>query len=285
MAETPITIPQRDRVVASPSPRQLARTFSLLLGAQPIPLELGVVTVGRSSRCDVVLEDPEVSRHHARLTVSPTGVLLEDTSSSNGVYVNGARVRGVQALHEGDSIVLGGIELTIKASYRISSQMPAVARVPPPPRSETPEPTTRRGRRTDAFNELARLSDRMLSMGRPEVAVKLMSERLQSLLQALRMGEDVSPRMLQSATVQALRLALAQGITKYVDLSLELDLLAKAVMGDEACELLEQALEQLSGVDGSLLLFYQQMLHGQRQSVGPFDRIRTARILGFRCKD
>ncbi|HTM23283.1 MAG TPA: FHA domain-containing protein, partial [Kofleriaceae bacterium] len=54
----------------------------------------GSVTLGRAEDNDIRLDDPSVSRHHARLTVGPP-LRLEDLGSRNGV-----RVRG-QALGEG----------------------------------------------------------------------------------------------------------------------------------------------------------------------------------------
>src|SRR4029079_91479 len=48
------------------------------------------VTFGREG-CDVVLSDPEVSRRHAVLRESETGLAIEDLGSTNGTYVNDER--------------------------------------------------------------------------------------------------------------------------------------------------------------------------------------------------
>ena len=50
------------------------------------------LTLGRSEDCDVVLADDAVSRHHARLTLTASGVLLEDLGSANGTWVGRERV-------------------------------------------------------------------------------------------------------------------------------------------------------------------------------------------------
>lgn len=63
-----------------------------------------VLTVGRTSDNDISVPSKLVSRCHARLLVGPTGVIIEDVSSTNGCYVNGEQVRQ-QLLHDGD--VLG----------------------------------------------------------------------------------------------------------------------------------------------------------------------------------
>jgi hypothetical protein len=293
--ETPITIPGKHRVAppAAAPARRVVRAYSLTIGDEVIPLEPGIITLGRSSRCDVILEEHEVSRCHARLVVSPLGVVVEDNASCNGVFVNGDRIGTTRTVDDGDRIVIGSVELTLRATYRVSSAMPAV-RLPPAPapaptpeteRLDTPAPSTSPRRRTDAFNELARLSERMLTMGRPEVALELVSKRLHGLLDALREGEQVSSRMLESATSQALRLAVANSKPRCVELALELCLLAKRAMSDESIELLERALNEVPGLDSSLLFFYQQALHARYEELGPFDRIRADRIMSLRCKD
>lgn len=58
------------------------RTFGLL----------GVVTLGRSPECTVRIDEPGISRMHARLVPTETGVLLEDLGSTNGSFINGQRV-------------------------------------------------------------------------------------------------------------------------------------------------------------------------------------------------
>ena len=47
------------------------------------------VVIGRGSDCGLPLEDPLVSRHHARVLISELGAGIEDLDSANGVYVNG----------------------------------------------------------------------------------------------------------------------------------------------------------------------------------------------------
>lgn len=52
-----------------------------------------VITIGKSPDNDYVIDDPQVSRHHARLTRDADGGwLLEDLNSLNGTFVNGAQV-------------------------------------------------------------------------------------------------------------------------------------------------------------------------------------------------
>lgn len=71
----------------------------------------GVVTLGRDPGNDVKLDHPAVSRFHAEVRRTPKGDILTD-HSSNGVFVNGIRVRGQHLLKNGDVLQLGPFKLT-----------------------------------------------------------------------------------------------------------------------------------------------------------------------------
>ncbi|MEM1415659.1 MAG: ATP-binding protein [Myxococcota bacterium] len=65
-------------------------------------------TIGRSSSCQLQLDDVQVSRQHARIDRSSGGYyLLGDLGSRNGTRVNGDRVHGSIALAFGDRIEIG----------------------------------------------------------------------------------------------------------------------------------------------------------------------------------
>jgi pSer/pThr/pTyr-binding forkhead associated (FHA) protein len=64
--------------------------------------------IGRARACDIRLEDPFVSRQHARVISTELGTAIQDLDSANGVYVNGRRSSGITPLHPGDVVQLGG---------------------------------------------------------------------------------------------------------------------------------------------------------------------------------
>jgi hypothetical protein len=70
--------------------------------------------MGRSRDCDVVLDDPNVSRHHAEVRPSGGGWIVNDLGSTNGIKVNGRRVQGPQSLRPGDVIELGTSRVTFE---------------------------------------------------------------------------------------------------------------------------------------------------------------------------
>jgi len=68
------------------------------------------MTIGRSRECELVIDDPNVSRQHAELRKTIEGWMIADLGSTNGVKVNGKRVHE-EVLRPGDKITLGLIEL------------------------------------------------------------------------------------------------------------------------------------------------------------------------------
>ncbi len=59
---------------------------------------------------DVVIDSSSASRKHARITVEPTFVTIEDLGSSNGTFVNGVRIDR-QVLAHGDAVRIGTFEI------------------------------------------------------------------------------------------------------------------------------------------------------------------------------
>ena len=69
--------------------------------------------IGRTPHCEVVINDPLVSREHCLLQLKPEGLFLEDLHSANGTLVNEQRITRV-LLHPGDKIRLGLSEIILE---------------------------------------------------------------------------------------------------------------------------------------------------------------------------
>ena len=79
-------------------------------GAEPkrrFPLSQEVITIGRAKDSDLVIDNDDLSRHHARLTWGGHGWILEDLGSSNGTSVDGQRITGPVVLAPGSEVTLG----------------------------------------------------------------------------------------------------------------------------------------------------------------------------------
>ena len=68
------------------------------------------LVIGRSRDCDLVIDDPNISRRHAEVRRSGEGWTVADLGSTNGVKVNGRRVESA-GLTPGDELTLGVIKL------------------------------------------------------------------------------------------------------------------------------------------------------------------------------
>jgi len=64
----------------------------------------GDVIVGRDDSCNVIIQNRQVSRYHARFATLPHGVQLEDLGSKNGTHINGHEVVEPIMLQDGDVI-------------------------------------------------------------------------------------------------------------------------------------------------------------------------------------
>lgn len=85
-------------------------TSSGLLNA--VELGSGRLTLGRSPRCELVLEDDTVSRRHATLRLHEGRWYLVDLDSSNGTWVNGRRTFNAE-VRPGDEIRLGAVRFRL----------------------------------------------------------------------------------------------------------------------------------------------------------------------------
>lgn len=67
-----------------------------------------VITIGRSWRNDIVIEDPLVSRHHLQIIEEDSGqYLIQDMGSRNGTFVNGNLISNPSKLAKSDIIRIG----------------------------------------------------------------------------------------------------------------------------------------------------------------------------------
>jgi len=73
----------------------------------------GELTVGRDPSCVLRLDDPKVSRRHATLGPTGSGIAIRDEGSLNGTWVNDLRIAGSRDLVVGDRVRIGGSEFIV----------------------------------------------------------------------------------------------------------------------------------------------------------------------------
>ena len=94
-------------------PKAVLRGVSGPYFGKVIPVS-GRLTIGRGNDCDLVLDEPEMSRRHAMVEATPAGIWLRDLGSANGTYVNGVQVRDA-VLYTGDQLAFDRNRFLIEA--------------------------------------------------------------------------------------------------------------------------------------------------------------------------
>jgi pSer/pThr/pTyr-binding forkhead associated (FHA) protein len=106
---------------AAPRQRRLAR---LVVQSSPslavdsvFPIGPAPLTVGRGPQNDIVLDGDEfASAGHARIEARGDGVWVQDLDSTNGTFLNGARVVGAERMSPGDVLRVGETDLRVEES-------------------------------------------------------------------------------------------------------------------------------------------------------------------------
>ena len=137
-----------------------SQSYQLIMRTGPTPgkvfeLNKSEIYIGRDVSNDIVVNDSEISRKHARMIMQAGGYILEDLGSTNGTFVSGQRLMGPHGLRPGEVVMLGeNITLAFEIGYdpdatmvATPAQMPAYpppqarqAQVPPAQRAPGPQP-------------------------------------------------------------------------------------------------------------------------------------------------
>jgi hypothetical protein len=102
-----------------------------------------IITIGREAGNDIVLESPQISRYHTRLTLQGGVYVVEDMGSTNGTFLNGQRVLRPTPVTSGDLIGVGESILLkvqgVAGETIVERGQPQVV-MPPPPAYAPPPP-------------------------------------------------------------------------------------------------------------------------------------------------
>ena len=133
--------------------------YRLVVRQGPIPgqifeLNKSVINIGRDVSNDFVINDAEVSRKHAKLTLEGDRYNIDDLNSTNGTYIDGQRLIGPHVLAIGEVIMFGdnvGViydgeppmpDVTVPSTLEL--ERTPVAAIPAPVESYVPPPVATR---------------------------------------------------------------------------------------------------------------------------------------------
>jgi FHA domain len=208
--------------------------YRLRFVLQELDLPQGGTIIGRSLDCHLTLEDPLVSRRHARIVVDESGARIEDMGSRNGVRVNGAVIHEPVALRNGDRVRIGTQDFVFccvdpagRAHSRTTGQLRLCAncRLPYPrellacPNCEATEQTdddtlTGSGRSAaHAWNVqlLVESLERALRLSRLEDADRIVQRAIAQIEEVVASGGVLDPGALAALCTQAAATTLASG--------------------------------------------------------------------------
>jgi pSer/pThr/pTyr-binding forkhead associated (FHA) protein len=213
--------------------------FRLRYAHRNVELPTGQFLIGRSLECHLLLDDPRVSRKHARLLVTDESAYIEDLNSRGGVRVDGLLIKGRHRLSGGSQVTLGDQQLTV-----VDTLLPEPAPAPAKPATAPTKPegllvrpsaalatqvatgvVTPRDEPVcwvDSLRVLGGWASRALAAGRPDEAEAILSARLVRILEVTREAPDAMPvEVVEQAADYAAQL-WAAGKVSWVDYAAKL---------------------------------------------------------------
>lgn len=237
--------------------------YTLRYKLHDFDLAEGEFVLGRAVTCELSLDDPMVSRAHARLRVTSEEVVLEDLGSRNGVKVNGDRIQGARRLEHGDQVVIGSQEMVLLTRREAAAD--TLVQQPP--------------ERGASFGLLGALADKALGLGRGDEAERLVGQQLDQVLADVEGGRAVSPDHIERATDYALRIASFTQNSRWTDFIFRLYAALRRPCAAAVVDQLYTVLRKVQRPTPQVLRAYLGVLRGLE--LGPADRFLVNRIEGL----
>lgn len=281
--------------------------YRLRYQAHDLELPIGEFVVGRSTDCQLSVDDPLVSRRHAVLKTRRDGVVLQDLDSRNGVLVNGTKIVGERELLHGDRINIGNQEMVLQATaesravgstttedvHRRATQtlgIPFVSdpqtaatsskRVPSIPPIADPPTNTETSRSIQSLMLLGGVADKALALGKAEDAERLLVSLLSDVAVRARDG-NLDTDTCESAARYAARLAGATNKAQWIEYVFDLYRNQRRVLPGPVVDELYTVVRKVKNIDLSGVRTYLDVLREQTPGFGPADRFLVQRIEGL----
>lgn len=284
-----------------------------------LELALGAFVIGRSSSCNLALDDALVSRRHAAITHKPDGVWVEDLGSRNGVSLNGTRINGPTKLAHLDRVTVGTHDLVL---VEISDRGEAMTRcevcgtangplalactgcgaaihrgsptlvgmtlndIPGIPRETSPLGPAVAGPRveeevTASQQLLQSIAEKALALGRVEEAERVLSRLLTEILTRAKNGAPVQPQRLTEGTRYALRLAELGKKHVWIDWVFDVHQASGKLIGADEIERLHELVRKVRYPGGAALRKYLETMREKAGELSPSDRFLLQRLEGI----
>lgn len=221
------------------------------------------IVIGRSPECHITIEDPLISRKHARVAIRGDEAYVADLGSRNGVRVNGRLIKDrEQKLREGDRLRIGTQELVFSAqrteqrTARPTGYMRVCHACGTPFPEGTPEcphcgalvvadEDTVSGvmvdsRRSWTFQLLGEVIERALTSGKSVDAERLMRRAAKEVDDQLATGERLDPNHISMIAQFGVRLSALSSASEWVAWVLTLHRRQGLMLGEEVIEQLEE---------------------------------------------
>jgi hypothetical protein len=250
----------------------------------------GTAVIGRIPDCEIVLNDPLVSRRHARLHVSAGRIAVEDLGSVNGVYVDGERIERLRLLSPRQRLMIGSQELQIDWSddetpysgERLGTQTldgrPTITPSEPVNGEAANAEATTHGTFLEAVGDLV---NRLLQHGDVASAERLVTGGLSNVLEAWRRGRGTDAELGARAAELAVRLASHTGNGSWLDYAFELYTLLGQLMPADLVNRLYTVIRGVERFDRRLLRAYVSAMTEARDGFGPAERFVLQRLQGL----
>lgn len=279
-------------------PESFVGRYCLRIGPRQIQLLKGETFIGRDEACQVVISGALVSRRHACIRLEEGELSLEDLRSTNGTFVNGAKVRGRVPIRPGDRLFVGSFDIDVAwlegaapssgvtgkdAFHRAtpSSGIALAGKLAAAREKDHAEALTERHPPRsvldlDDIEAAARLAEQMFAQGRPLAGRDILSEPLKRVLAAAREGRLLDPQVLDAAGRYAMKVAQQVCDANWVNFTIEIHLRAGHAM---RMEILQQivALRKIAPVgDDELIARYRTRMHAMIKFMPLSERLQYA---------
>lgn len=226
----------------------------------------GEFMIGRSASCQISLDDPLVSRNHAKLILHADQLVVEDLGSRNGIRVNAERItKRTHPLAIGDRIGVGSQELIVLG-----------------PRAASTDAQVSRGAPTHRFDRFAvvgTLADKALAMGRVEEAERILGALLGDTLNEVQNGRI--PVGIDQAGHYAAKLADATDKGAWVDYIVALYHGLLRPIPAEIVDELYTTLRKVGAIDLTRFGAYVDALRAAAADLSPAEKFLVSRVEGL----